>query len=156
MNKRLMIIISFLLTFMMILVSCSSISTDLMDGIKSNNEERVFENMNQSLNQSILNFTWKMFEESSKNNGNIMISTPSIYLALTMALNGADDKTKEDMLSALSVKDISLEELNVGVKEWTDYLMSDDRTGKLSIANSIWYRDGFEADEEFLQTKNRS
>lgn len=152
MIKKLKLIICFLLVFMLILTGCASISTDLMNDIKPNKGGRLPENMNQKLNQSILNFTWNMFGESSKNDGNMMISPPSIYLALAMTLNGADGETKDAMLNALSAKGISLEELNKGLNDWMSYLMSDNRNAKLSISNSIWYRDSFEADEAFLQT----
>jgi serpin B len=152
MDKRLKLIICFLLIFMMILTSCASAPIDLMNGIKPDNGGRLPENMNQKLSQSILNFAWNMFKENSKNDGNMMISPPSIYLALAMTLNGADGETKDAMLNALSAQGISSEELNIGLNDWMGYLMSDNRIAKLSIANSIWYRDGFEAEERFLQS----
>lgn len=152
MNKRLKLIICFLLIFMLILTGCASISTDLMNDIKPNIDGRLSEKMDENLNQSILNFTWNMFKESSNNEGNVMISTPSIYLALAMTLNGSDGETKDAMLSALSAQEMSIEELNIGLNDWMNYLTNKDRGSKLSIANSIWYRDGFQADKAFLQT----
>ena len=152
MKSKLMSLISIFLISTMILSACSNPSGDLMKGIVSNNKDRVPEPMKAELNQAILNFTWKMFKESSNNEGNLMISPPSAYLALAMTLNGADKETKTEMLKALSADNISIDELNMGLYDWMTSLMSKDRTAKLSIANSIWLRDGFNANKNFLQT----
>jgi len=150
--KKIFNILSFLLVIAMILTGCTSQSNDLMKGIDSKNKDRLPEPMDKELNEAVLNFTWSMFKESSKNEGNIMISTPSVYFALAMTLNGADNETKTDMLKTLSAENISIEQLNTGMKDWMNSLMKEDRIAKFSISNSIWYREGFEANKEFLQT----
>lgn len=146
-NKTL---ICLLLIITLIFTGCSS-SVDLMEGIKPKNEASTPKPMDEKLNQAILNFTWNMLKESSKNNGNIMVSPPSVYIALAMTLNGAEGQTKEEMLKALSAENISTEDLNEGLNDWINAL-SKDRIAKLSITNSIWYREGFKANKEFLQT----
>ena len=151
MNKKTILIISCLLIVMMAVTSCTSPAKDLMEGIKPMTDDVALESMDKGLNQDILNFTWNMFRESSRNSGNIMISPPSVYLSLAMTLNGADGETKAEMIDALSAQGLSEQELNAGLRYWMSYLMSDDRIAKLSIANSIWYREGFEVDEAFLQ-----
>lgn len=143
-------ILCLLLIATMVLVGCSS-SLDLMEGIKPNNEDRTIEPMDEKLNQAILNFTWNLFKESSENTGNIMVSPPSAYLALAMAANGAEGETKAEMLKALKAENITLEELNQGLNDWVNTLTSQ-RIAKFSITNSIWYREGFQANKDFLQT----
>ncbi|WP_326909113.1 serpin family protein [Sedimentibacter sp. MB31-C6] len=152
MKSKIRLLICLLLISTMILTGCLNVSNDLMKGIVSNNEDRIPEQMEEKLNQAILNFTWNFFKESSNNEGNIMISAPSIYFALAMTLNGANGDTKEQMLDALKVEDITIEELNLGLSDWMVSLMSDNRIAELSIDNSIWYREGFKANKKFLQT----
>ncbi len=151
MKIKITIIISLLLIAAMILSGCSSPSADLMKGIISNNKNRVPETMDTELNQAIMNFTWNLFKESSENPGNIMISAPSAYFALAMTLNGADNETKTEMLKALSADNITLDDLNIGLNDWMT-LMSNNRIAKFSITNSIWLREGFNVNKNFLQT----
>lgn len=151
MKNKLILILCLLLITAMVLSSCASPSGDLMKGIISKNKDRVPESMDTELNQAILNFTWNLFKESSENQGNIMISAPSAYFALAMTLNGADNETKTEMLKALSADNITLEELNTGLNDWMT-LMSKNRTAKFSIMNSIWLREGFNVNKDFLQT----
>ncbi|NYB74185.1 hypothetical protein HZF24_08515 [Sedimentibacter hydroxybenzoicus DSM 7310] len=134
----------------MIFTGCTS-SADLMEGINPNNENEISQPMDSKLNQAILDFTWKMFKESSKNKGNMMISPTSVYFALAMTANGAEGETKEEMLRALSAENITLDDLNKGLYGWMNAITGDE-TVKLSIANSIWYRDDFKANEDFLHT----
>ncbi len=44
---------------------------------------------------SILEFSWDLFQGSSKNIGNVLISPASVYLALGMTYNGADGDTRQ-------------------------------------------------------------
>ncbi len=151
MKNKFTIIICILLIATMILTACSSPSEDLMKGIISGNKNRLPEPMDTELNKAILDFTWNMFKESSENDGNIMISPPSAYLALAMTLNGADNETKTEMLKGLSADNITLDDLNIGLNDWMNSLMSKDRIAKLSITNSIWLREGYKANKDFLQ-----
>lgn len=149
--KKIIYIVCFLLVVAMVITGCTSPSNDLMVGIESKNKDRVPEPMDENLNKAILDFTWNMFKESSENEGNIMISTPSVYFALAMTLNGADNETRTDMLKALRAENISIDQLNSGLNDWMNSLMNEDRIAKFSIANSIWYREGFNANKQFLQ-----
>ncbi len=151
MKNKLILVLCILLISAIVLSSCASPSGDLMKGIISKNKDRVAETMDIELNQAILNFTWNLFKESSNNQGNIMISAPSAYFALAMTLNGAANETKNEMLKALSADNISLEDLNTGLNDWM-ILISKNRTAKFSITNSIWLREGFNANKDFLQT----
>lgn len=150
--KKIINIVCFLLVVVMVVTGCTSPSNDLMEGIESKNKDRIPEPMDENLNKAILDFTWDMFKESSENDGNIMISTPSVYYALAMTLNGADNETRTDMLKALRAENISIDKLNTGLNDWMNSLMNEDRIAKFSIANSIWYREGFNANKQFLQT----
>jgi serpin B len=96
-------------------------------------------------------FSWSLTDALDQESGNMMISPASVFLALAMTLNGADGQTREDMLTALSASGLSLDDINEAARDWTIRLNRTDGVNKLSIVNSIWYREGFAADPEFLQ-----
>lgn len=151
MNKKFIYIISCITAMAMIVTSCASTANDLTKGYGSKVDAPSLEPIDENLKEAILDFSWNMFKENSQNKGNLMISPVSIYTALAMTLNGADGDTKAAMLESLSAKGITEEDLNDGMKSWISSLTNEDRIVKLDIANSIWYRNGFEADETFLQ-----
>jgi len=148
-EKKVTLFICLLLITAMILAGCSS-SINLMDGIGPNNGVPVSETMDEKINQAILNFAWDMFRESSSNEGNLMISPPSVYFALAMAANGADGETKTEMMKALDAENIPMDDLNEGLNYWMNSI-TKNRTAKFSIANSIWYKEGFKPSKDFLQ-----
>lgn len=151
MNKKVMILITCLFSAIITLTSCTLPNNDLMNGIKSKGDNKVPKQMDIEIKDALMNFSWRIFHESSQKSGNIMISPVSIYLSLAMALNGADGETRLAMLETLSAQGISEKDLNSSLRDWINILMNEDRKVELSIANSIWYRDGFEANQSFLQ-----
>ena len=70
---------------------------------------------------------------------NKLISPLSIYLALSMVYNGADNATKDSIANTLQLSGISIDELNNASHKLTRQLAGEDRQVQLSIANSIWY-----------------
>ncbi|MGI1658293.1 MAG: serpin family protein [Desulfitobacterium sp.] len=158
MKRKQHFIITWLLVALMLgmtLTGCATNSAvgsgDLMKGIKGNNVQ-IPPKMDGELNRALVDFTWNVFKESKKNEGNVMISAPSIYLALGMTLNGAEGATKEAMLKSLSAQNLKLEDFNVGLATWSNSLMNKESKVAVRIANSIWIREGYEADQKFLQT----
>lgn len=151
MNRNVTLLTSCLLIIVMIFTSCAAPSKDLMKGVESKIDNGIPKPMDKNLNQAVLNFTWNMFKVSSQNEGNIMVSPASAYFALAMTLNGADKETKAAMQQALSAQNIATDAFNIGLRDWMNSLTSNKNLVKLSIANSVWLRDDFEADEAFLQ-----
>ncbi|AFL98799.1 serine protease inhibitor [Desulfitobacterium dehalogenans ATCC 51507] len=158
MSRKYQLIVTWALVAVMLgvtLTGCSGNSKvaagDLMKGINKN-PVQLPQKMDGELNQALLDFTWNLFRESGANTGNVMISAPSVYLALGMTLNGADGETREAMLKALSAQNIKPEDFNLGLSAWMTSLMDKENKADVRIANSIWIRDGFEADPAFLQT----
>jgi serpin B len=81
---------------------------------------------------------------------NIFISPVSISLALAMTYNGANTTTEDSMAYALRMSDLTSEELNSAYKDLVDGLISADENVIMDIANSIWYRQGFSVEQDFL------
>lgn len=81
---------------------------------------------------------------------NIMISPLSVSIALSMTYNGANGETKTAFDNTLHFSGLTMEEVNQSAKELTDALLAVDPKVTLGIANSIWYRQGFEVEDGFI------
>ncbi|MCK4631144.1 MAG: serpin family protein [Bacteroidales bacterium] len=86
-------------------------------------------------------------EEPEKN---VMISPLSVSLALAMTYNGADGDTKEAMEKTLELSGFTIDEINENYKILIDALASVDPKVLMSIANSIWYKQTFEVEQDFI------
>jgi len=90
-------------------------------------------------------FAFKFFQSALQNDAggnNKLISPLSIYLALSMVYNGADNATKDSMATALQLAGFNINDLNQTCKALIDQLPGEDNKVTLSIANSIWYAKG--------------
>ena len=81
---------------------------------------------------------------------NLMISPLSISLALAMTYNGAEGDTKEAFEKVLHLNGLSVEEINQSYQKLVNALLSVDPKVIMKIANSIWYRDTFYVEDDFL------
>jgi serine protease inhibitor len=98
-------------------------------------------------------FGIKLFKEvlkSEEPEENVMISPLSVSLALAMTYNGADGDTKEAMEETLELNGLTVDEINENYKILIDALTSVDPKVLMSIANSIWYRQTFEVEQDFI------
>ena len=87
--------------------------------------------------------------------GNIFISPLSISIALTMTYNGAVGETERAMAEALEIGALDLSTINNSNKALRNSLEDPDPKVEISIANSIWSRQGVEFNPEFLD-RNRT
>lgn len=156
--KKLSLVITLLLCLLVLVSSCSApiaadlpLSGDLMANIRAVEKPAAPAEPDSTYVNSIGTFSWKLFQESVKKDGNVLISPTSVYLALGMVLNGADTTTRTAMLNALSAQNLTVDQINSASRDWMTLLMDTGDKTKLSIVNSIWLRDGFDADQKFLQ-----
>lgn len=110
---------------------------------------------------SVLNtnneFAWKALSELAKSEApdqNIVFSPFSITEAMMMTANGAKGDTQQEILSALEQKGLDIAALNQTAKELRAYLLTLDPSVSMSIANSIWIRDGFTVNPSFLDVNS--
>ena len=87
--------------------------------------------------------------------GNIFISPLSISIALTMTYNGAIGETERAMAEALEIAELDLSTINQSNKALRNSLENPDPKVQISIANSIWSRQGVDFNTEFLE-RNRT
>lgn len=82
---------------------------------------------------------------------NLFISPLSVSIALGMTLNGAKGSTRTDMENALKLQGLTITEINETYKNMIDYLLVVDPKVIFEIANSIWYRNTFSVEADFLK-----
>ena len=85
---------------------------------------------------------------------NIFISPLSISIALTMTYNGAVGETERAMAEVLEIDGLDLSTINNSNAALRNNLENPDPKVEVSIANSIWSRQGVEFNREFLE-RNR-
>ncbi len=83
---------------------------------------------------------------------NVFMSPLSVSIALGMTLNGAVGDTRTEMETALKLTGLSVDEINEYYKVMQTDLPGIDPLTKLSLANSIWYLQGYEVKKAFLDT----
>jgi len=98
-------------------------------------------------------FAFELLQEliSEDSGKNVFFSPLSILLALAMTYNGAAEDTKLAMAEALEFSDFDLEQLNRGFKDLMASVVDADTDVETSIANSIWYRLGYDVKEDFIE-----
>lgn len=152
MKKRLPVVLIFSLSLLLALSGCSTaVAGDLMANVQAAEKPATPSEPDLEYVNSVGEFSWTLLQESAKNEGNVLVSPASVYLALAMTLNGSDTTTRTAMLDALAAQNLSLEQVNAASRDWMTLLMNTGGKTRLSIANSIWYRDGFDADADFLR-----
>ena len=98
-------------------------------------------------------FGFKLFQEVLKqdSNKNVFVSPTSIAIALSMTYNGASGETQQGMAKALELQGISLQDINQANETLKSSLEKADPDVQLSIANSLWAKQGTPFKPEFLQ-----
>ena len=99
------------------------------------------------------NFGFNLFDEIRKTeqDENIFISPFSISVALAMTLNGAAGETEQAMINTLQLQDIDTDAINLNYARLHQVLLFSDPKVRLAIANSLWTRQGFTFNPDFLQ-----
>ena len=86
--------------------------------------------------------------------GNIFISPLSISIALTMTYNGAVGETERAMAEVLEIDELDLATINHSNAALRTSLENSGPKVEISIANSIWSRQGVDFNADFLE-RNR-
>jgi serpin B len=86
---------------------------------------------------------------------NLMVSPLSVSLALAMTYNGAETTTKEAMEKALRLKGLTREEINTSFQSLISGLTSLDPKVLLEIAQSIYYRQNFTVEKNFVEVNRK-
>ncbi len=101
-------------------------------------------------------FGFKLFSEILKQGSseNIFISPTSVAIALAMAYNGAKGETQQAMAKTLELQGISLPDINSTNAALIAAVQNLDDKVQLTIANSLWARQGRNFKTDFLQRQD--
>ncbi|MBK6348242.1 MAG: serpin family protein [Bacteroidales bacterium] len=83
--------------------------------------------------------------------GNLMLSPLSAGTALSMLLNGCNSGTYTQIRDMLGYQDLTMEEINDTYQSLVAQLLTIDPEINLTLANSVWYRQGFEVKSPFIE-----
>jgi len=99
-------------------------------------------------------FSFKLFSElnEQERDGNLFVSPLSVAMALGMTYNGAAGSTQEAMEQTLGLEGMTLEEINQSYRDLIDLLRNLDHRVEFILAISIWYRDTWTFNPDFLET----
>jgi serpin B len=102
-------------------------------------------------------FGLALFRElaAERDGENVIASPLSAYMALGMTLNGADGTTLEEMKQVLHLSDLTEEAANESFLSLITLLRGLDSYVDFEIANSVWYRTGFPASQEFVDSSGQ-
>jgi serpin B len=100
-------------------------------------------------------FAFRLFQEIAREEGpakNLFVSPLSVAMALGMTYNGAAGTTQQAMQDVLGLGGMSLPEIDQSYRSLIALLRGLDPRVDLTVANSIWYRQGFSFEQSFLDT----
>ena len=136
-----------LLAFAALFAACSSDDDSTIKEIKFTETEAEIASNSPAFAVDLL----KAVDGTFENNDKYVVSPLSASLALSMAMNGADGDTYNQIADAMSLGDYSLDEINSYNKKLIDGLGKLDKQAKLTVANSVWLNEGFYPLETFNQ-----
>ena len=153
MNNRQPIATIFLGTFclaLLLFVSCDEVPLDVFDKLDDTPEVGA---VDTNLITANTTFGFNLFNEIRKTeqNKNIFISPFSVSVALAMTLNGAANETEQEMMNVLQLQGLNSESINAGYGQLQHKLQASDPKVTLTLANSLWARQGIQFKQDFLQ-----
>ena len=153
-KKSLAVIIALALAAVLGLSGCTSAANaqDLMQGIQAAQWPETPAAMDGALKASLTQFSMDLFASCLEEEGNVLCSPASVYLALAMTMNGAQRDTLAAMGECLSADGLAQQDLNTACRDYIGLLRTETEKTQVSVANSIWFREGYPVSTEFLQT----
>jgi len=138
-----------------VLVACTASTVENAPPVREKNapdREPIAASLDSNFAMSNNQFGFDLFAEVRQQNpdSNIFISPTSINLALLMAYNGAEGDTKAAIAQTLHLSSEDLDNINQNSAALMETLENLDENVQLTIANSLWTRQGIELKPDFL------
>ena len=110
------------------------------------------------VNEAAQGFALRLMEATmgGGDTANMCLSPLSAQIALSMACNGAEGVTKNEMLETLGYEGKTQETMNSYNKQMIASLEDVDNTTTVTIANSIWGDETFDFKAEYVQSNAES
>ncbi len=98
-------------------------------------------------------FSIRLLQEThdAADSANAMLSPFSLSVALSIIANGAEGNTRDAMVNAQEMQGLSLTDINQTYSALLDELAVSDPAVELSIASSVWVRQGLDVKTAFQQ-----
>ena len=96
---------------------------------------------------AVMDFAAALLRQTTKEEG-VLLSPVSLLYALGMTANGASGETLKQIETAAGM---SLTELNDYLYTFRMSLPANSKSARLSLADSLWLRDVFRAEDDFLR-----
>jgi serine protease inhibitor len=138
-----------LLLFVFLLTSCETLIDPGPDRLDLRPLTALEKEVVEADNRFGLNVFRLLAEEDADEN--VFISPLSLALALGMTLNGTDGETFEAMRETMQLQGLSQDEINGAFRSLIDLLRGLDPKVDFRIANSIWSREGYPVEADFLE-----
>ena len=104
----------------------------------------------EAVNDQIGQVSYRMFQQAmsqpAEEGTSAMVSPLSLLTCLSMAQAGAEGNTKTEMEQTFG---FTSESFASWLENWYDSLTEEDET-RMNVANSFWYRLGFQVEEDYL------
>ena len=153
-HRTYLILIGYAFTILLCLFGCSEI--DYTRNIIGDVLETIDDPDVSSVASANTRFGFKLLQDLRERDSgaNIFISPLSISIALTMTYNGAVGETEHAMAEVLEIEGLDRDAVNHSNAALRNSLEDPDPKVEISIANSIWSRQGVEFNPDFLE-RNR-
>lgn len=124
-----------------------------IDALRESKDETEIGPIDSNVPTANTEFGFNLFNAiwETEQNQNIFISPFSVSVALAMTLNGAAGETEQAMMDTLQLQDITSDAINASFYQLQNTLHTSDPKVTLTIANSLWGREGFQFKTDFLQ-----
>ena len=99
---------------------------------------------------------FRKFEAIQPASDNIFVSPLSLHMALGMLLNGAEGETAAQISKTLKTEGVAQADLNQTYQALIEGLPRVDSKVQLGLANSVWYRNTFKVEDDFLNVLRKS
>lgn len=99
---------------------------------------------------------FKRLNDEETPNKNVFVSPLSLHMALGMLLNGANGQTADEIQKTLKLNGISLADANATYLKLIEGLPKADPKVTLGLANSVWNRNTFQPETDFVNILKNS
>lgn len=149
--------LQFIITFIVIISISAACKKDSAPKTPEMKQVQLTVNQKQLIDDNNA-FGFEFFRKVNEYSGgtsNLMVSPLSVSMALGMTRNGARGNTLEGMTQTLGFGSLTEQAINESYKYILETFTSLDPKVKLSIANSIWYRNSFTVEPAFIATNQQ-
>jgi serine protease inhibitor len=144
------LVIAATLMLLWVALGCSSTSPSPLG-----EEVKISENFASRTDDFAFDF-FKRLNDEEPSDKNVFVSPLSLHMALGMLLNGANGQTADEIQKTLKLNGISLADANATYLKLIEGLPKTDPKVTLGLANSVWNRNTFQPETDFVNILKNS